>query len=98
MLAQRVIKTRAVPETVRILFHKAENAADESDHQLWREVCARAVLDACGLVEAIDEKAQAIADARAWFLSEGDWEESFLMAGIDGPTVINAMRAYINAL
>lgn len=105
MLAQRVIKTEQIPLAVRKLFKDAAEV-DFEGVSLWREICARAVLDACGIVESMDDKKDltkknkmaAISDARAWFQSEEDWEEAFTLSGIDGPRVVSAMRKYIGAL
>jgi len=79
--------------------------ADSEEH-LFRDVIARAVLDAIGHVSPISSKnqdvlaARCVADARAFFAAEHDpWREAmFAFANYDEPLVCALVRAEIRRL
>lgn len=98
---------KCIPREVREAFFKAA-PQEEPELKLWREVAARAVLDACGFVESAEERAEAMAEARAWFSAtrtdrkqavrdEAEArEETFLLAGVDHDTVVKAILIHID--
>lgn len=92
---------------MREAFFKAA-PMEKAEERLWREVAARAVLDACGFVESAEERDEAMAEARAWFSATDTdrirsireeaqaREETFLLAGVDHDTVVKAILIHID--
>lgn len=99
MFTRRIINDdENMPEDIRKFFHQADNP-DDCNAQLWREVLARAVLDAFGFTELSkgNGKRKDIAEARRWFRSNSaDMQEVFLLAGIDHVPFCRAMVKHLN--
>ena len=89
-------RKKCIPRAVREIFHKAETP-ETADENFWREIAARAVLDACGFVESAEERDEAVKEGRKWFLdkNDADREEVFALAGLDASGITMAIVDHI---
>jgi hypothetical protein len=84
MATHRLTFTPDIPEPIQRAFLLADEPSS-AEENLWREVVARAVLDALGQTGLTNEPEQhirAIREARRWFRDEPFAEDVFLMGGI----------------
>lgn len=94
MLHKRIVKMQRLPKEVREAFYNADGD-DEAENGMFRDIIARAVLDAVGTtgLEDRSERSQAVMDARVWFKGENPYREAiFSLAGVEPQAVINYVR------
>lgn len=90
MLARRITTAKRVPEKIQTYF-KNLSQPESADETMFREVVARAILDAVGLtgISEANEHNAVVRDARGWFKTSEDVSYIFNLSGIDeDPKVI----------
>lgn len=86
LLAERMSANTDIPFEIRKVFANAEDPSPETlEHTtLWREVVARAILDALGITGQTepDRHNAILHDAQWWFKYSPDLREVFDLAGL----------------